>query len=107
MGPRQRNKELMIYSKVKKKTMENKRANKEKVRDLIVFDSKNFRNPLMKELKRQFEINGIFFQGKVKPTMVALGRNQQNEYRNNLRFVSDALANAAQGAHRGLFFTNN
>ena len=104
----------MIFTKVKKKTVENKRANMEKVRDLIdqfshvyVFDCKNFRNPLMKKLKQEFEFNGRFFQGKVKPTMVALGRNQQNEYRDNLRFVSSALENVAKGAHRGLFFTNN
>eukprot|EP01084_Bolivina_argentea_P101374 181767_1 len=109
-----KNPELMAFTKVKKKTVDNKRANMEKVRDLIdryshvyVFDTTNFRNPLMKKLKQEFEFNGQFFMGKIKPTMVALGKNEQNEYRDNLRFVSNALLKVAKGAHRGLFFTNN
>lgn len=109
-----KNKELMTFTKVKKKTVEDKRSNMEKVRDLIdqyshvyVFNVNNFRNPLMKKLKQEFEFNGRFFMGKVKPTMVALGKNQQNEYRENLYFVSNALLKTAKGAHRGLFFTNN
>lgn len=109
-----KNKELMVFTKVKKKTVEDKRRNMEKVRDLsdqyshiYVFDVENYRNPLMKKLKQEFEFNGRFFQGKIKPTMIALGKNQQNEYRDNLRFVSDALLKVAKGAHRGLFFTNN
>merc|ERR1712013_281734 len=44
--------------------------------------------------------------GKVKPTMVALGRNGKNEYRDNLRFVSFAL-NKTQSSAKGLLFTNN
>ena len=105
---------VMPLTKVKKKTIEDKRSNMEKVRDLTdqyshiyVFDVKNFRNPLMKALKKEFEYNGRFYQGKVKPTMVALGTNESNEYRENLRFVSNALLKTAKGAHRGLFFTNN
>jgi len=109
-----RNPELMTFGKVKKKDVENKRANMEKVRDLIdqyshvyVFHVNNFRNPLMKKLKQEFEFNGRFFQGKVKPTMVALGKNKQSEYRENTYLVSHALQKSASGAHRGLFFTNN
>lgn len=109
-----RNKELMTFSKTKKKTVEDKRANMEKVRDLIdqyshvyVYHVNNFRNPMMKKLKQEFEYNGRFFAGKVKPTMVALGKNQANEYRENLHLVSNALQKNAKGAHRGLFFTNN
>ena len=109
-----KNKELMPFTKVKKKTVEDKRANMEKVRDLIdqysyvyVFDVNNFRNPLMKKLKQEFQYNGRFFMGKVKPTMVAFGKNRESEYRENLHLVSNALDKTAKGAHRGLFFTNN
>eukprot|EP00485_Elphidium_margaritaceum_P024301 CAMPEP_0202712942 /NCGR_PEP_ID=MMETSP1385-20130828/47581_1 /ASSEMBLY_ACC=CAM_ASM_000861 /TAXON_ID=933848 /ORGANISM="Elphidium margaritaceum" /LENGTH=295 /DNA_ID=CAMNT_0049373141 /DNA_START=53 /DNA_END=940 /DNA_ORIENTATION=+ len=109
-----KDKEQMIFTKVKKKTVEDKRSNMEKVRDLVdqyshvyVFAVHNFRNPLMKQLKQEFECNGRFFQGKVKPTMVALGKNEDNEYRHSLHLVSNALEKSAKGAHRGLFFTNN
>eukprot|EP01084_Bolivina_argentea_P003253 6087_1 len=109
-----KNPELMSFTKVKKKTIEDKRANMEKVRDLVdqyshiyVFDTNNFRNPLMKKLKKEFEFNGRFFMGKVKPTMIALGKNEHNEYRDNLRFVANALLKVAKGGHKGLFFTNN
>ena len=59
------------------------------------------------QLKLDYKHNGAFYQGKVKPTKVALGRNQQTEYRENLHLLSHALEHVAKGAHRGLFFTNN
>ena len=99
--------------KVKKKGIESKRANMEKVRDLVdshkycyVFDVRNFRNTLMKTVKTSWPTSR-FFQGKVKPTIVSLGRTVNDEYRNNLHLVSQSLQVDASGAHRGLFFTNN
>jgi len=104
----------MTFTKTKKKTVDDKRANMEKVRDLVdgyshvyVLDIQNFRNPLMKQLKQEWQFNGVFFCGKVKPTMVALGKDADTEYRDNLHLVSKALEHSAKGAHRGLFFTNN
>ena len=85
----------------------------EKVRDLVdrfqycfVFDIRNFRNKLMKDVKEAWPTSR-FFQGKVKPTSVALGKHLDDEYRNNLHLVSQSLQIDATGAHRGLFFTNN
>lgn len=74
---------------------------------VYVFDVRNYTNQHMKALRMHFKYNGQFSCPKVKPTMLALGSNASNEYRENLHFVSQALKTKARGQHRGLFFCNN
>merc|ERR1711990_313341 len=67
----------------------------------FLYSLDNTRNNHLKTLRSQFKNDSRFYQGKNKLTQVALGKNEENEYKPGLAKVANQLIGEI-----GLLFTN-
>ncbi|XP_065910215.1 mRNA turnover protein 4 homolog [Dysidea avara] len=105
--PKSKRNKTFHLTATKKKGRNAKEDLLQKVRDSVdqfshacVFSVDNMRNNLMKDLRQQLG-NGRIFLGKNKVLQLALGRNESEEYKDGLHFVSKKLT-----GNVGLLFTD-
>uniref|UniRef100_F1LDP0 Ribosome assembly factor mrt4 n=1 Tax=Ascaris suum TaxID=6253 RepID=F1LDP0_ASCSU len=106
--PRSKREKEVSLTKVKKKTKESKKTLVKDIRDsvdtyanLFVFNVDNMRATKFVEVRQKFKANSRFFFGKNNVMAVALGRDTNTEYANQLSKVSSMLKGQC-----GLMFTN-
>merc|ERR1712212_1102413 len=85
----------------KEKTIENVRSLVDSYERCFVYSLDNARNNHLKMLRSEFKTDSRFYQGKNKLTQIALGKSNENEYKDGLHQVSEKLIGEV-----GLLFTN-
>jgi len=84
----------------KAKLIESIRAALEEYKNIYVFATHNVRTTLLKEVRSKWNTSR-FFMGKNKVMQIALGRDKENEFKDNLRLLSANIT-----GNCGLLFTN-
>lgn len=112
MPKSKRNKVTTLSKTSKKVGLEFKQSLIDKVRqgvddysNLFVFSVDNMRNTHLQAVRdawKSEQKKGVFFMGKNRVMAVALGREEADEYNDDLHRVSRLL----RGSNRGLMFTN-
>ncbi|CAM9350227.1 unnamed protein product [Ectocarpus sp. 13 AM-2016] len=105
--PRSQRNQKVSLTKTSKKGRELKQGIVSEVRKCVdeypsvyVFSFVNLRSKLLKEVRLDFMEDSRFFMGKNKVMILALGKSEQDEYKDNLRQVSKRLKGQV-----GLLFT--
>uniref|UniRef100_A0A0B6YBL6 Ribosome assembly factor mrt4 n=1 Tax=Arion vulgaris TaxID=1028688 RepID=A0A0B6YBL6_9EUPU len=105
--PKSKRDKKVSLTQTRKKGLELKQKLIEKIRDVVdkyvnifVFSVHNMRNVQLKEIRQEWSHSRFFF-GKNKVVQIALGRTEDEEYRENLH----KLTRQMQG-QTGLLFTN-
>jgi len=106
--PKSKREKQITLSRTQKKGLELKQDVIKKVQDaadkyarLFVIRVENMRNNKLKEVREEWHHSKFFF-GKNKVMAFALGKNETEEYKDNLHQVSGCLR-----GQRGLLFTNS
>eukprot|EP00958_Prasinococcus_capsulatus_P025172 scaffold4129_cov390-Prasinococcus_capsulatus_cf.AAC.1 len=106
--PKSKRNKVVHTSKVQKKDREWKDGVVEKVRTAIdqytrvfVFEYEHFRNETFKELREELKDDAQIFMGSKKLWRVAIGRTEDDEYRQGLHQLGDYLSGFC-----GIVFTN-
>ncbi len=95
--PKSKRSKVISLTKTKSKGSNMRQKQVEEVRDALdeysqiyVLSCKNIRTAQMNEVRKEFEDSKIYM-GKNSVAAVALGRNQEDEFKDNLRHVSGFL----------------
>lgn len=106
--PKSKRAKKVTLSKTQKKGRDRKQTIIDEVqhccdtfRSCYAFDADNMRNAALKDVRAKLTGSRLFF-GRTKLLTAALGRTPQDEYRDGLSQVAQALA----GGEAGLLFTN-
>lgn len=86
---------------LKQKVIEEVRENVDRYARIFTFSVQNMRNAKLKDVRQEWTHSRLFF-GKNKVMAVALGRNAEEEYRENLHKLTGKLR-----GETGLLFTNS
>ena len=105
--PRSKRHKVVSLTKTKAKSMEDKtetiemlRSAVDEYKNIFAFTYENMRSAAFKEVRMHFKESRLFL-GKNKVAQVALGKEELDEYRENLHKVGAHLSGDS-----GLFFTN-
>ncbi|XP_074608018.1 mRNA turnover protein 4 homolog [Acropora palmata] len=105
--PKSKRSKVLSLTKTKKKGLELKTGLVKEIQECVdnytfvyLFSVENMRNSKLKEVRDEWKRSRFFF-GKNKVMMIALGKNKEAEYKDNLHKISNKLKGQC-----GLMFTN-